>query len=130
MKYEILIQDREDRQGIEVKGEADHVCELLIRMQETLLDAIIVGFLPTDDSEPSVIANLELPGAPRNNWIGQIGRGSDSKELLPVKNNKPGSARNGGNRILRASRRPSAPGKEAHQASNSGPFNQRRHGQA
>ncbi len=62
VKYEILIQDREDRQGIEVKGEADHVCELLIRMQETLLDAIIVGFLPTDDSEPSVIANLELPG--------------------------------------------------------------------
>ena len=61
-KYEVLIQDREDRQGIEVKGEADHVCELLIRMQESLLDAIIVGFLPTDDSEPLVIANLELPG--------------------------------------------------------------------
>ncbi|MGA3116017.1 MAG: DUF402 domain-containing protein [Syntrophobacteraceae bacterium] len=61
-KYEILIQDREDRQGIEVKGEADHVCELLIRLQETLLDAIIVGFLPTDDSEPLVVANLELPG--------------------------------------------------------------------
>jgi len=61
-QYEILIQDREDRQGIEVKGEADHVCELLIHMQESLLDAIIVGFLPTDDSEPLVIANLELPG--------------------------------------------------------------------
>ena len=61
-KYEILIQDREDRQGIEVKGEADHVCEVLIHMQESLLDAIIVSLLPTDHSEPLVIANLELPG--------------------------------------------------------------------
>lgn len=61
-KYEILIQDREDRQGIEVQGEADHVCELLLHMQESLLDAIIVSFLPTDHSEPLVIANLELPG--------------------------------------------------------------------
>ena len=61
-RYEILIQDREDRQGIEVKGEADHVCELLVHMQESLLDAIIVGFLPTDDSEPLAVANLELPG--------------------------------------------------------------------
>ena len=61
-KYEVLIQDREDRQGIEVKGEADHVCEVLIHMQESLLDAIIVSFLPTDHSEPLVIANLELPG--------------------------------------------------------------------
>jgi hypothetical protein len=61
-KYEILIQDREDRQGIEVKGVAYNMCELLIHMQESLLDAIIVGFLPTDDSEPLVVANLELPG--------------------------------------------------------------------
>ena len=61
-KYEVLIQDREDRQGIEVKGEADHVCEVLIHMQESLLDAIIVSFLPTDHSEPLVVANLELPG--------------------------------------------------------------------
>ncbi len=60
--YEVLIQDREDRQGIEVKGEADHVCEVLIHMQESLWDAIIVSLLPTDDSEPLVIAHLELPG--------------------------------------------------------------------
>ncbi|MGA2400777.1 MAG: DUF402 domain-containing protein [Syntrophobacteraceae bacterium] len=61
-KYEILIRDREDLQGIEVRGEADHLCELLIHMQKSLLDAVIVSFLPTDDSEPVVIANLELPG--------------------------------------------------------------------
>jgi hypothetical protein len=61
-KYEILIQDRDDLQGIEVRGEADHVCEWLTHMQESLLDAIIVGFVPTDDSEPLVVADVELPG--------------------------------------------------------------------
>ncbi len=61
-RYEILIQNREDLQGIEVRGEADHVCEWLIHMQESLLDAIIVGFAPSDDGEPSVIADVELPG--------------------------------------------------------------------
>lgn len=61
-KHEILIHDRADLQGIEVKGEADHVCGLLIHIQESLLDAIIVSILPTEDSDPRVIANLELPG--------------------------------------------------------------------
>jgi hypothetical protein len=60
--YEILIQDREDLQGIEMRGEADRLCELLILMQKSFLDAVIVSFLPTDDSEPIVVANLELPG--------------------------------------------------------------------
>jgi len=60
--YGILIRDREDLQGVEVSGEADHVCRLLNRVQESLLDAIIVSFGPTDDSEPLVVANLELPG--------------------------------------------------------------------
>ncbi|HYA43687.1 MAG TPA: DUF402 domain-containing protein [Syntrophobacteraceae bacterium] len=60
--YEILIRDRKDLQGVEVTGEADHVCRLLNRVQGSLLDAIIVGFAPTDDSEPLVVANLELPG--------------------------------------------------------------------
>ena len=31
-------------------------------MQQSLLDVVIVSFLPTDDREPVVIANLELPG--------------------------------------------------------------------
>ncbi len=61
-EYEILIRDRDDLQGIEIRGAADHLCELLVHMQGSLLDAVIVSFLPTDDSEPVVIANLELPG--------------------------------------------------------------------
>jgi hypothetical protein len=59
---EILIQDRGDLQGIEIRGEADHLCELLTLMQQTFLDAVIVSCLPTEDSEPIVVANLELPG--------------------------------------------------------------------
>jgi hypothetical protein len=60
--YEILVRDREDLQGIEISGEADHVCRLLSHMQGSLLDAIIVSFVPSDGSEPMVVANLELPG--------------------------------------------------------------------
>ncbi len=68
--YEILIRDREDLQGIELRGEADHLCELLTPMQQSLLDATIVNLLPTDDSEPVVIANVELPGAAKEKLDG------------------------------------------------------------
>ena len=61
-KYEILILQRDDLQGIEVRGEADHVCEWLIRLQQSLLDAVIISFVPTDDTEPLVVADVELPG--------------------------------------------------------------------
>ena len=60
--YDILVRDRADLQGIEARGEADHVCRLLTLLQETLLDAMIVSILPTDENEPLVVANLELPG--------------------------------------------------------------------
>ncbi|MGC8495210.1 MAG: DUF402 domain-containing protein [Syntrophobacteraceae bacterium] len=61
--YDILVRDRQDLQGIEARGEADHICRFLTLLRELLFDAIIVGILPTDDSEPVVIANLELPGS-------------------------------------------------------------------
>lgn len=60
--YEILISDREDRQGVQIRGEADHLCELLALLQGALLDAVIVSITPSEDSDPAVIANLELPG--------------------------------------------------------------------
>src|SRR5690242_4819098 len=61
--YDIMIQDREDLQGIELKGEADQLSPVLTKLQQVLLDAILVGFRPTDENEPVVIASLELPGA-------------------------------------------------------------------
>lgn len=65
--FDILIQDREDLQGIELKGEADQLCNFLVLMQKVFLDAIIVSFLPTDDNEPIVVANMELPGGSKKN---------------------------------------------------------------
>ena len=62
---EILVQDRQDLHGIEARGEADHVCKLLILLRELLLDAVIISVLPTDEREPLVVANLELPGGAR-----------------------------------------------------------------
>ena len=46
LPYEILVRDRDDLQGIEARGESDHVCKLLTLLQELLLDAVIVGILP------------------------------------------------------------------------------------
>ncbi|MDR3566624.1 MAG: DUF402 domain-containing protein [Syntrophobacteraceae bacterium] len=62
LPYEIMVRDRADLQGIEARGEADHVCRLLKLLQELLLDAIIVSILPTEESEPVVAAELEFPG--------------------------------------------------------------------
>ncbi len=61
--YDILLQDRDDLQGIKLKGEADRLCQILTLMQESFLDAIITSFLPVDEDETLVVADLELPGA-------------------------------------------------------------------
>jgi hypothetical protein len=60
--YDILIQDRDDLQGIVLRGEADQLCSLLAGMQETFLDAIIEKFAPEAEGRTIVSANLELPG--------------------------------------------------------------------
>jgi hypothetical protein len=41
---EIFIQDREDRQGIEITGESDRLSRLVSLLQETLLDSILLKF--------------------------------------------------------------------------------------
>lgn len=61
--HNLMIQDREDLQGVEIKGEADQLTPLLAAMRKTLIDLVIVSFLPTEDDEPRVIANVEFPGA-------------------------------------------------------------------
>ena len=65
-EYEVLIHDRTDLQGIEMKGEAEQVCKLLVSVQESLLDAVIVDLLPSGESDSTVIANLELPGGAKD----------------------------------------------------------------
>lgn len=61
--YDIFIHDREDLQGIELKGEADRLCEVLTAMRKEFLDALIVGFHAAEDDESRAVADLELPGA-------------------------------------------------------------------
>ncbi|MEM5789024.1 MAG: hypothetical protein AAGU11_17055, partial [Syntrophobacteraceae bacterium] len=56
--HNLMIQDREDLQGVEIKGEADQLTPLLAAMRKTLIDLVIVSFLPTEDDEPRVIANV------------------------------------------------------------------------
>ncbi|MFZ2446165.1 MAG: DUF402 domain-containing protein [Syntrophobacteraceae bacterium] len=61
--HDVLIQDRDDLQGIELKGEADRLTEVLAGLQAALLDIVIVGFGPTDEDGPLAVARIELPGA-------------------------------------------------------------------
>ena len=70
---EILIQDREDHQGISVVGEGDKVSQLLRILQEQLLDVVLMEFETAGESgeakegskgsEPLVRAKIEFPGA-------------------------------------------------------------------
>lgn len=60
---DIFIHDREDLQGIELKGESDQLCQVLTKMRKDFLDALIISFHTTEDDEFNVVADLELPGA-------------------------------------------------------------------
>jgi hypothetical protein len=57
-EHEILILDREDLQGIEIRGEADHLCELLTLMRQSLLDVVIVAKEKLDRIRSGVLPTL------------------------------------------------------------------------
>lgn len=69
---EILIQDRPDRQGVEITGEPDQLSLLIGLLQETLLDAILLEFgskeeIPEEAEEEGEVrdiafARFEFPG--------------------------------------------------------------------
>lgn len=59
--YDILILDREDYQGVELRGEADQLTPVITGMQHVLLDTVIMDLRPTDDDDSLVIARLEFP---------------------------------------------------------------------
>jgi hypothetical protein len=61
--HDILIQDREDLQGLEVRGEPERVCQFLTFLQEKLVDPVLLEIIPSEEDEASVIARIELPGA-------------------------------------------------------------------
>lgn len=61
--YDVMIQDREDLQGIELKGHGEILTQILAVLRHVLLDTVLVGFRPTEDRDPLMIAVIELPGA-------------------------------------------------------------------
>ncbi len=60
---DISIDDAEDRQGVELYGAAERICQLITFFQEHLLDAALLKLIPLEDSDGGVMARLELPGA-------------------------------------------------------------------
>lgn len=59
---DILIQDREDMQGVELSGEAEQLCQFLTFLQERLPDVILVHFDTMDEAEGLMKAVTEFPG--------------------------------------------------------------------
>lgn len=60
---QIVIQDRDDLQGIEVTGEAERICQIWTFLQERLLDAALLELQTLEDATGLVRAKIELPGA-------------------------------------------------------------------
>lgn len=56
---DILLKDREDRQGVDLIGEADQISGLLKTIQETLLDAVLMSFEPLQEKDAELIEELE-----------------------------------------------------------------------
>jgi len=61
--HDILIQDRDELQGVELCGESERLCQFLTFLQERLLDAVLIDLRTVDDPEGQVKATVELPGA-------------------------------------------------------------------
>ena len=60
---DILLQDREDLQGIELCGDPEHLCQFLTFLQEKLPDVVLVHFDAVDEREGMARATTEFPGA-------------------------------------------------------------------
>ncbi len=61
--YDILIVDREDLQGIDLKGNGEQITQVLGVLRQALFDSVLVKFGPTEDNDPLMVAGIELPGA-------------------------------------------------------------------
>lgn len=61
--YELLIQDREDLQGVEVFGQPEKMCQILSFFQERLFDPVLLDLEPMEDDDSLLKAKIEFPGA-------------------------------------------------------------------
>jgi hypothetical protein len=60
---QLLVQDRDNRQGVDLVGETEPVWELLHLLQAHLVDATLLALEPMDERDGWVRARVEFPGA-------------------------------------------------------------------
>jgi len=61
--HEILLLDRDDHQGVELRGQPENVCQFLTFLQERLLDPVLMEIKLAEGEENLVAARVEFPGA-------------------------------------------------------------------
>lgn len=64
--HHLLIQDRDDHQGIDISGEPERMCQLLSFLQERLIDAILVECNGCGERGDQMRARVEFPGAAKD----------------------------------------------------------------
>lgn len=60
--YQVLIQDREDLQGVELAGLPERVCQFMTFLQEQLLDVVLVEWRCVNEEREIMRARIEFPG--------------------------------------------------------------------
>ena len=61
-EHDVLIQDRDDRQGIQLAGPPEHLWRVIRLLRDSLLDPVLVGFGASASRDGFCLACLELPG--------------------------------------------------------------------
>lgn len=61
-EHDLLVRDRDDLQGVEILGQAEHVTPLVGLLLETLMDAVLLEVAPDEEQDHLVKAAVELPG--------------------------------------------------------------------
>jgi hypothetical protein len=61
-REEVVIENRDNLQGIQLVGETEKICKLLRLMQDHLLDMALLGFEGLEESEDVTRARIEFPG--------------------------------------------------------------------
>lgn len=64
--WDILVQDRDDLQGVDLDGEPEKLCQFLTFLQERLPDIILMRLAPLDEQEGLVRARTEFPGGTKD----------------------------------------------------------------
>ncbi|MGV8073869.1 MAG: DUF402 domain-containing protein [Syntrophobacteraceae bacterium] len=61
--FDISVSDAEDFQGIELYGGTERVSQFITFFQDRLLDAVLLELIPEEDTDETIMAGIELPGA-------------------------------------------------------------------